>query len=211
MLDRALRLGGRAVHRVEYSRGRRLMSWLRQRWVVFRHPNATIRFGRRCYVGRGFNVDIPASGTLIVGDHCEFRRNCRVEIVGDGRVTIGNGSYLTYNVVLACSRSITIGERCGIGFNCGVYDATHLFRDISVPFLEQGYKYHPITIEDDAQVHSATTVLSDIGTRAVVGANTVITRPVPPYTLVGGVPMKVLDYFGPPGGEPEGFTPRAAS
>ncbi|HEV2811735.1 MAG TPA: hypothetical protein VGW10_00670, partial [Solirubrobacteraceae bacterium] len=125
----------RVVHDFEYGLGRRLASLLRQRWVILRHPAATIRFGRRVYVGRGFSVDIPANGTLIVGDDCEFRRNCRVEIFEEGRVTIGNGSYLTYDVVLACSRSITIGERCGIGVNCGVYDATHLFRDANVPFL----------------------------------------------------------------------------
>lgn len=188
---------GRLAHRFEYRVGRRLMSLLRQRWVIFRHPDATIRFGRRVYVGPGFSVDIPANGTLVVGDDCEFRRNCRVEIVGDGRVTIGNGSYLTYNVILACSRSIAIGERCGIGFNCGVYDATHRFRDITIPFLEQGYRYHPITIADDAQIHSSSVILADVGTRAVVGANSVVRDPVPAYTLVAGAPAEPVDYFGP--------------
>ena len=187
----------RLVHRFEYRVGRRWASVLRQRWVIFRHPHATIRFGERVYLGRGFSVDIPANGTLIVGDDCEFRQNCRVEIVGDGRITIGDGSYLTYGVILACSRSITIGERCGIGFNCGVYDATHLYRDITRPFLEQGYRYHPITIEDDAQIHSTSVILADVGTRAIVAANSVVKKPVPPYTLVAGAPAEPLDSFGP--------------
>ncbi len=187
----------RLAHRLEYGVGRRIASRLRQRWVIFRHPNATIRFGRRVYVGRGFSVDIAANGTLLVGDDCEFRRDCRVEIVGDGRVTIGNGSYLTYGVILACSRSIAIGERCGIGFNCGVYDATHLYRDITQPFLAQGYRYHPITIEDDAQIHSTSVILADVGKRAIVAANSVVKKPVPAYTLVAGAPAETVDYFGP--------------
>jgi acetyltransferase-like isoleucine patch superfamily enzyme len=188
---------GRLAHRFEYSVGRRIMSLLRQRWVIFRHPDATIRFGRRVYVGPGFSVDIPGRGTLIVGDDCEFRRNCRVEVFGEGRVTIGNGSYLTYGVILACSRSIAIGERCGIGPNCGVYDATHLFRDVEVPFLDQGYKYHPIAIEDDAQIHSTSVILAGVGKRAVVAANSVVRRPVPAYTLVAGAPAEPVDTFGP--------------
>jgi acetyltransferase-like isoleucine patch superfamily enzyme len=187
----------RLAHRIEYDRGRRLMSLLRQRWIVFRHPDATIRFGRRVYVGPGFSVDIPANGTLIVGDDVEFRRNCRVEIFGDGRITIGSGSYLTYGVLLSCSRSIAIGERCGVGFNSAVYDATHRFRDTTIPFLEQGYEYHPIAIEDDAQIHGTCTILNSIGTRAVIGANAVVTRPVPPYTLAAGVPARVIDEFAP--------------
>lgn len=188
---------GRLAHRLEYGPGRRIMSLLRQRWVVFRHPRATIRFGRRVYVGPGFSVDIPAGGTLVVGDDCEFRRNCRVEIFEDGRITIGNGSYLTYDVVLACSRSISIGERCGIGHNCGVYDATHLFRDITVPFLEQGYRYHPVTIEDDVQVNSGSTILADVGRRAIVAAHSVVKKPAPAYTLVAGAPAEPVEYFGP--------------
>ena len=187
----------RLAPRFEYGRGRVLMSRLRQRWVILRHPHATIRFGRAVYVGPGFSVDIPGGGTLIVGDHCEFRRNCRVEIFDEGRITIGNGSYLTYGVTLACSRSITIGERCGVGVNCGVYDATHLYRDLTVPFLDQGYKYHPITIEDDAQIHATSTILADVGRRAIVAANSVVKEPVPAYTLVAGAPARAIEYFGP--------------
>ena len=187
----------RITHRLEYRYGRRLLSLLRQRLVVWQHPNATIRFGQRCYVGPGFSVDIPASGTLIVGDDCEFRRNCRVEIVGDGRITIGEGSYLTYNVILACSTSIAIGERCGVGANAGVYDADHRYRDLSKTFLEQGYDLHPITIADDAQIHASTVVLADIGTRSVIGANSVVRKAIPPYALAAGAPAKVIDEFGP--------------
>jgi acetyltransferase-like isoleucine patch superfamily enzyme len=199
MLGRLVWLIRRVAHRVEYRPGRRALSELRQRWVVFSHPRATIRFGDRVYVGPGFSVDIPANGTLIVGDDCELRRNCRVEIPADGRVTIGNGSYLTYNVVLACSKSIAIGERCGIGFNCGVYDANHRYRDLSRPFLEQGYVYRPITIEDDVQIHSNSVIVNNIGTRTVIGANSVVTKPIPPYVLATGAPAQPIDEFGPAG------------
>ncbi len=58
-------------------------------------------------------------------------------------------------------------------------------------------------IEDDATVMAKCTIINNIGTRAFVGANAVVTRPVPPFTVVGGVPARVLDYFGPEGSEPE--------
>ena len=185
------------------------MSTLRKWWVLLRHPHATIEFGKGVYLGPGFSLHIPGRGTFIAGDGVEFRRNFRCEISGGGRVTIGAGSYLTYNVLIACSTSIEIGERCGLGMCTCVYDGNHRYRDLSRPFLEQGFDFRDIRIEDDAQVHGLCTILNDIGERAVIGANAVVTRPIPPFTLAVGVPARPIDYFGPPGREPEGWASSA--
>lgn len=188
--------------RLGYRTGPAIASWLRKRWILLRHPHATIRFGRGVYLGPGFSLHIPGPGTFIVGDGVEFRRNFRAEISGDGRIEIGAGSYLTYGVVLACTTAMSIGERCGIGLCCSVYDGNHRYRDLTRPFLEQGYDFRPITIEDDVQIHSLCTIVNNIGRRAVIGANSVITRPIPRYTLAVGAPARPVDYFGPPGEEP---------
>lgn len=191
--------------RIGYSHGPRLMSELRKRWVLLRHPHATIRFEGPVYLGPGFSLHIPGPGTFVVGPDVEFRRNFRAEIAGDGRIVIGRGSYLTYDVIIACSTTIEIGERCGLAQATFVGDGNHRYRDQSKPFLEQGYEFRPIKIEDDAQIHSKCTIVNSIGERAVIGANAVVTKPIPPYTLAAGVPARVIDYFGPEGLEPESF------
>lgn len=203
-----LRAGYRQLpYLLGYSYGPRIMSKLRRQWVLWRHPRADIRFGRRVYLGPGFSLHIPDAGTFIVGDDVEFRRNFRAEVVGDGRVEIGAGSYLTYDVIIACSTTITIGKRCGLAQNTFVADGNHRYRDLETPFLAQGYNFRAIDLADDVQIHSKCTILASIGTRTVIGANAVVTKPLPAYTLAAGVPARVLDYFGPPGLEPEGFSP----
>ena len=187
------------------------MSALRKRWVLLRNPQADIRFEGRVHLGPGFRLHMPRGGTFIAGPDVEFRRNFRAEIGAGGRVVIGAGSYLTYDVIIACDTSIEIGERCGLGQNTFIADGSHRYRDLEVPFLSQGYDYRAIRIEDDVQVHSKCTIVNSIGTRSVIGANAVITNPIPPYCLAAGVPARVIDYFGPPGQEPEGFEPRAHS
>jgi acetyltransferase-like isoleucine patch superfamily enzyme len=194
---------------VGYGWGPRVMSELRKQWVLFRHPHATIQFGRDVYLGPGFSLHIPDNGTFIVGDGVEFRRNFRGEISGNGKIVIGAGSYLTYDVILACSTLIEIGERCGLANDSAVYDADHRFRDTSMPFLEQGFDFHEIHIADDAQIHQLCTILSDIGERAVIGSNSVVTKPIPPYSLAVGAPARPVDYFGP-GEQPEQL-PRPAA
>jgi acetyltransferase-like isoleucine patch superfamily enzyme len=189
--------------KIGYYRGPLLMSWLRKRWVLLRHPHAEVRFGRYCYLGPGFSLHLPGAGAFIVGDGVEFRRDFRCEISGEGRVTIGNGTTFTYSALIQCSTTIDIGERCQFGQTTIVLDGQHRFRDISRPMLEQGYDFTPIVIENDAVTTTKCTIMASIGTRAFVGANTVVTKPVPPYTIAVGAPARVIDYFGPPGGEPD--------
>jgi acetyltransferase-like isoleucine patch superfamily enzyme len=211
LLGRAGRFAREVPRLIGYGIGPRIMSELRKRWVLLRHPQAHIRFDGPVYIGPGFSLDIPDGGSFIVGPGVEFRRNFRAEIAGNGRITIGAGSYLTYNVLLACTTSIEIGERCGIGYCCSVYDGNHRYRDITVPFLEQGYDFRPIRIENDAQVHSLCTIVNNIGERAVIGANSVVTKPIPAFTLAVGAPARAVDYFGPPGREPPTLAGRAAA
>lgn len=182
--------------RLGYELGPRLMSELRRRWVLLRHPGADIRFGSDVYLGPGFSLHMPGGGSLIVGSGVEFRRGFRAEIYRGGRVVIGAGSYLTYDVIIACSTSIEIGERCGLGQCTFVSDGNHRYRDIDVPFMEQGFDYRSVRIADDVQIHSKCTITADIGERAVIGANAVVTKPIPAYSLAGGVPARVIDYFG---------------
>ena len=189
-----------------YVHGPVWMSWLRRRWVLLRHPHATIRFGRGVYIGPGFSLDIPGEGSFIVGDDVEFRRDFRAEISGTGRITIGSGTHFTYSVVIQCTTVIEIGERAMFGQSTIVMDGQHRFRDITRPMLEQGYDFHELRIADDATVTTKCTIMADIGEHAFVGANSVVTRPVPAFTLAVGAPARPIEYYGPPGGEPEELT-----
>jgi acetyltransferase-like isoleucine patch superfamily enzyme len=196
--------------RVGYLHGPRLGSWLRKQWVLARHPHAHIQFGRGVYLGPGFSVFIPHDGSLIVGDRVEFRRDFRCEISGQGRVAIGTDSVFTYSVLIQCSTNIDIGERCQFGQTTILLDGQHRFRDLTRPMLEQGYDFHHLRIEDDAVVTTKCTVMADIGKRAFVGANSVVSRPIPPYTVAVGAPARPIDYFGPPDERPEQL-PRPAA
>jgi acetyltransferase-like isoleucine patch superfamily enzyme len=138
-----------------------------------------------------------------VGDGTEFRRGFRAEVSGDGRLTIGAHCHFTYYVLIQCSTSIAIGDHCQFGQSTIVLDGQHHFRDLSRPMLEQGYDFTPLTIEDHATVTTKCSIMADLGTRCFVGANAVVSKPIPPYTVAVGAPARPIDYFGPPGGEPE--------
>jgi acetyltransferase-like isoleucine patch superfamily enzyme len=191
--------------RLSYGRARLLMSELRKRWIVFVHPRADIRFGPHVYLGPGFSLEIPQRGTFVAGPRCEFRRGFRAEVAGDGRIVFGADCVCTYSVLMQCSTSIDIGDRVMFGQATIVVDGQHRFRDLDRPMLEQGYDFTPIVIEDDATITTKCSIMERVGRRAFVGANAVVTRPVPPYTVAVGAPARPVDYFGPPGQEPPGL------
>lgn len=195
--------------RLGYRIGPRIMSRIRQQWVILRHPQATISFGRQVYLGPRFSLFIPEEGSFIVGDGVEFRRDFRAEVSGRGRVTIGSGSVFTYSVLIQCSTTIEIGERCMFGQTTILLDGQHRFRDLDKPMLEQGYDFNPLRIEDDAVITTKCTIMANVGKRAFIGANAVVTKPVPPYTVAVGAPARPIDYFGPPGEEPEELRARS--
>lgn len=201
MPDRARDL----IRRLGYLWAPRLMSRLRKWWVLVRNPHAEIKFTEPLYIGPGFSLYMPYGGKLVVGPYVEFRRDVRIEIDGSGLLAIGAGSVFTNSALIQCGRRIEIGERCMFGQAALIVDGNHRFRDLTKPMLHQGYEFSPVYIEDDVTTTTKNTIIgARIGTRVFVGANSVVTRDLPAYTLCVGTPAKPVEYFGPPGQEPEG-------
>jgi acetyltransferase-like isoleucine patch superfamily enzyme len=173
------------------------------------HRHCRVEFQGPVRLGPGFELHIPNAGTLIVGPGVDFRRRFYCEISGHGEVIIGGGTTFTSETMIQCTTSVRIGARSAFGQSTFIVDGSHEFRDHTRHWAQQPDKHRPITIGPGVMVNSKCTILNDIGERAVIAANAVVTRPVPAYCLAGGVPAKVLEYFGPPEQRPPGLPARA--
>ncbi|MCU0704087.1 MAG: acyltransferase [Fimbriiglobus sp.] len=112
---------------------------------------------------------------------------------------------------------VYVGPRCHLGLvhlevdvllAAGVHvpsgGNTHFIDDPEVPIREQGGERKVVRIGRGAWVGSAAVVLADVGEGTVVGAGSVVTRPLPPNVIAAGVPAKVIRprFPDPPPGEP---------
>lgn len=136
-------------------------------------------------------------GTLIVGPGVDFRRDFVCEIGGEGRVVIGAGCVFTSNVLIQCSTSIEIGERCIFGQSVLIVDGQHRYLDPERHWLDQGSDFHPFKIGAGAGISDKCTVQAEIGERAMIASQSVVNRPVPPYSVAAGSPARVIRRFGP--------------
>jgi maltose O-acetyltransferase len=110
------------------------------------------------------------------------------------RITIGKGCFINSGVRLECAPEVTIkiGDRVQIGSRCSFETMNH-----SVVLLEKNKRGgfpESIVVEDDVWIASGVTILPGvtIGKGSVVAAGAVVTKDVPPFSLVGGIPARII-------------------
>jgi acetyltransferase-like isoleucine patch superfamily enzyme len=109
-------------------------------------------------------------------------------IIGD-RTRIGIG-----NTVIG---PVQIGNDVNFAQNVIVTGLNHNFRDVNVTISSQGVSTSLVTIADDVWIGANSVILPgvSIGKHSVVAAGSVVTRPVPAYSVCAGNPAKVIKQY----------------
>jgi acetyltransferase-like isoleucine patch superfamily enzyme len=181
--------------KLRYEVGGKLATQLRKMEVLATHRHARVQFNGPVRLGPGFALVIPDHGSFIVGTGVDFRRGFVCEISGEGVVTVGDGVIFTSVALLQCTSSITIKPRATLGQSTLLVDGIHEFGDPDRHLLDQGYDYRPLTIGMNAIIMTKSTVFADVGDNTIVGAHSVVSRPLPERCLAVGAPAKPVRYF----------------
>jgi len=116
----------------------------------------------------------------------------------NGKITVGSKTSFNRNVHINASvcGEIKIGDNCLFGPSVVLRTADHRFDKVNIPIREQGHICKNITIEDDVWIGANVVVVGgvSIGRGAVVGAGAVVTKDVPAFAVVGGVPARLIKY-----------------
>jgi acetyltransferase-like isoleucine patch superfamily enzyme len=109
-------------------------------------------------------------------------------------ISIGKDCLVGEYCVIRGQGGVTIGDRVYTSPFSQIIAVNHIFDDPHSPFIEQGITAQGITIEDDVWIGSGAIITDGVtvGRGAVVAAGAVVTKDVPPHTVVGGVPAKVI-------------------
>ena len=118
-------------------------------------------------------------GNITVGDHCS---------VQTGSILVGFGSSEE------SAGRIRIGNRVRIAPFVQMIAANHIFADTERSIMEQGIEAHSIIIEDDVWVAGRVIITAGvtIGRGSVIAAGAVVTKNVPPWSIMGGIPARLI-------------------
>ena len=157
-----------------------------------------IKLGKGVYIDEGVylhacpqGIDIGA-GTIVM--HGAILHVYNFREMPHSRITIGRDSLIGEYSVIRGQGGVQIGDRVYTSPFTQIIAVNHVFDDPNRPFVEQGITAEGIVIEDDVWL-GAGAVITDgvrVGKGAVVAAGAVVTKDVPPHTVVGGVPAKPI-------------------
>jgi acetyltransferase-like isoleucine patch superfamily enzyme len=161
-----------------------------------------IKFGNSAYVDSGCRLHASVA-EIEIGNNSRIMRNAYVcSYVSNARsgegIYIGNKSWIGINSVLSSGQGgLFIGNNVIIASNVTMVTGNHDYRDIAATTAEQQYVGSPIHIHDDVWIGANSAIVGGVtvGKHAVIAAGSVVTKDVPAYTMVGGVPAKIIKKF----------------
>ena len=157
-----------------------------------------IHLGRNAYLDQGVYLHACPQG-ITIGDNSFVMHGSVLHVYNfralpHAFIRIGQDSLIGEMNVLRGQGGITIGDRVYTAPLVQLLAVNHVYSDPHRPLIEQGITAEGIVVEDDVWI-GAGAVITDgvrIGKGAVVAAGAVVTKDVPPHTVVGGVPARVL-------------------
>ena len=108
------------------------------------------------------------------------------------RIHVGRDFFANYNCTIIDTAPVTIGDHCQLAPGVAIYTAGH---PIHPATRNTGYEYgRPIAIGDNVWIGGNTILLPGvrIGSNAVIGAGSVVTRDIPEWTVAAGNPCRVI-------------------
>lgn len=151
------------------------------------------------YVGKDAIIDCQHPDSIIrIGKGTSIKPYTVIIAGKGGRVELGE--YCTTNpfCVLAGYGALKIGNQVLIATQSVIYSLNHVFSDPTCPIATQGVSAQGITIDNDVWIGAGVRVVDGchISTGSVIGAGTVVTKDIEPFSVVIGVPGKVVKHRG---------------
>ena len=181
-------------------------AWLRLRLGRFGddtlvEPGVRLQYPDRIQLGNGVRIagqvtlranTNQASG-IRIGDGSTVHESALIA-ANRGQVAIGRHSWIGPFCLIYGNGDVSIGDNVLVAGHSSINTVSHHFERCDIPINDQGIYCEPVCIEDDVWIGMNAVILQGItiGRGAIVGAGAVVTRDVPPWSIVTGVPARVI-------------------
>lgn len=140
------------------------------------------------------NVLVFHPENITIGNNVYIGHNTILKGYYKNEMIIGEGTWIGQNCYFHSAGGIFIGRAVGIGPDVKILTSNHVISDKSIPILHHPLEFNKVIIGDGSDLGVGSIILPGIhvGEGAVVGAGAVVTKDIPSYSTVIGVPAKVI-------------------
>ncbi len=168
--------------------GRILRSWFLKRKVK--------KVGAKLSISEGFSITIQWGGEIELGNNISIMRLSSIHANNEGFLQLGNNISINSNTCIDASNKgkIVIGDNVLIAQNVVIRASDHAHQSIDIPIIQQGHAGGEIIIDNDVWIGANAVITRNvkIGSHSIIAAGSVVTKDVEPYSIVGGVPAKLI-------------------
>jgi len=158
-----------------------------------------IRCGKGVIIGDNTYIDALSKNGITIGSNVSIGRNSIIECtgiiseIGDSLI-IENGVGIASNAFIGVRGKVIIGANTIIGPYLKIHSENHNFASVEKTIRSQGTNRKGITIGSDCWIGSGVTILDgvNIGNKCIVAAGAVVTKDCKDYSIVGGIPAKLI-------------------
>jgi acetyltransferase-like isoleucine patch superfamily enzyme len=169
----------------------------------------------------GKNVELSYCSRISCGKSLTIGNNVKIIALSKNGIVIGNNVSILNGSIIDClgvynniGEGLSIGNNVGIGQNCfiqvranveirsnvifgpnvSVFSENHIFENSSIPIVKQGVTRKGVIIEEGVWIGTRSVVLDGvtIGKNSVIAAGSIVNKNVPPFSIYGGVPARLI-------------------
>ncbi|HIP96672.1 MAG TPA: acyltransferase [Anaerolineae bacterium] len=170
---------------------------------------ANITLGRNVYLDYGVYLHACPQG-IVIGDDTFVMHGSELHVYNfrglpQSGIWVGRNCFLGEFTLIRGQGGVHIGDHVLLAPRVQLLAVDHLYDDVTRPVIQQGIRGRGITVEDGAWIGGGAIVLDGVrvGRNSVVGAGSVVTQDVPPYTVAVGAPARVIKRLGKVGEQGE--------
>lgn len=168
------------------------------RHTVIKHCGH-LKLGRSVTIGPNVHIDALCRGGICVGNNVTIKEGSIIEGYGVLRnlgesLKIGNNVGISQYCFIAIRGNVTIGDNTILGPHVSIFSENHIADSLEIPIVNQGEVRADVVIGNGVWIGARAVILSGvtIGDGAIVAAGAIVTKNVAPFTVVGGVPSKLI-------------------
>jgi acetyltransferase-like isoleucine patch superfamily enzyme len=165
---------------------------------IIRHKSK-IRAGKTLTIGDNVQINALSIEGITFGDNVSILSSTIIECtgvirnLGIGLIT-GNNVGIAQNCFIQVRGKVVIGNNVIFGPGVSLFSENHNFENPALPVSVQGETRKGVVIDDGVWVGARAVILDGvhIGKHSIIAAGSIVNRDVPPFTIVAGVPARII-------------------